>query len=63
MEDNTNKKGVEQEERVEEVIKLFNTSLVFIRQKIAELEKELKEEKDKEKIEKIKSRINSIQDL
>jgi len=49
--------------KIEEVLKLFRTSVFLIRQKLAELEKELKEEKDLEKIELIKNRINKINDL
>jgi len=49
--------------KIEEVLKLFRTSVFLIRQKLAELEKEVKEEKDREKIELIKNRINKINDL
>jgi len=54
---------IQTKDKIKEVVDLFHTSLFLIQQKIAELEKELKEEEDKEKIEKIKNRINNIKDL
>ena len=62
MEETNNIKSSGTGDKIEEVIKLFNTSLFMIRQKIAELEKEVKAEEDKEKIAKIKSRIEKIQE-
>lgn len=60
MEENNLQNTPTVNDKVEEVIKLFHTSLFLIQQQIAELEKEAKEEEDKEKIAKIKNRIEKI---
>ena len=60
MEENNQQNSTTTNDKIDEVIKMFHTSLFLIQQKIVELEKEAKAEEDKEKIEKIKSRIEKI---
>lgn len=55
-----NLKNKNDKDKVEEVVKLFQETLGLIRQKISELEAEIKEEEDLEKITKIKERIEKM---
>lgn len=62
MEENKkqNLKNKNDKDKVEEVVKMFQETLGLIRQKISELEAEIKEEEDLEKITKIKERIEKM---
>ncbi|HNU95850.1 MAG TPA: hypothetical protein PKH95_00385 [Candidatus Magasanikbacteria bacterium] len=55
-----NLKNKNDKDKVEEVVKMFQETLGLIRQKISELEAEIKEEEDLEKITKIKERIEKM---
>ncbi|MDO9509854.1 MAG: hypothetical protein Q7J14_01035 [Candidatus Magasanikbacteria bacterium] len=60
MEEIKNRKKLKTDERMNEIVRMFYNSLLLIKKKIEELEKEVKTEEDKEKINKIKSRISKI---
>ncbi len=53
-------KGKDKKDKVEEVVKLFQETITVVRQRIIELEAEIKEKEDLEKITKIKERIGKI---
>ena len=58
----TNNKNINNNEKVQEVIRMFYDTLSLVQKKIVELEAEVKEEEDKEKILKIKNRIAKMEE-
>ena len=53
-------KNSEITKKINEVVDLLNASLLLIQKKIADLEKSIYETKDKEKMVKIKNKINNL---